>query len=200
MRHPRDMLRDGKIRILFALLVLAVLLPGCGGNRIIINLDVDSFIPEDERSFDYILLPFQDDWEQNSPIEPVETPEGQREIVQLEDMSIRTTVRFDNSNVIGEVQMGFTLDVFVAGHDSVAVFWSEENRLLSLGGTLTGGEITEIEEEVDVASFLGLFQAHDRVYVGLALSLERDAGVGIVDGEALVTRLHLHVEARESLF
>jgi len=91
------------------------------------------------------------------------------------------------------------VDVHLAASDQPLQFWQPENRLVRLQGILNGGEISTLEEVFDAAEFLELFQEHDSLYLGLAFHLEHIDGLGAVQGEAEVTRLHLHVEAKEDM-
>ncbi|MCB1162515.1 hypothetical protein KDL67_07470 [bacterium] len=171
----------------------------CGGNRTTINLDLDSFIDEADRSFTYLVLPGEFS-ETPSPIEEVETPSGLRDALALESLSVDMQLMLDNTNVIGAVNMRARMDVYVAADDDPASFWDTANRLVSLEGTLNGGEVNTLEQVFSADGFLDLFQQHDIVYVGLLFRLDHLSGTGAVDGDALLTRLHLRAVGREDLF
>lgn len=180
----------------------ALLLPlglACGGNRTTINLDLDSFIDEADRSFTYLVLPGEFS-ETPSPIEEVETPSGLRDALALESLTVDIQLVMDNTNVLGSVTMDARMDVYVAADDDPLTFWDAGNRLASLEGRLTGGEVNTLEEVLDVDDFLDLFQEHDTVYLGLLFRLDHVSGTGVVDGDALLTRLHLRAVGKEDLF
>lgn len=175
------------------------LLDGCGGNRIIMNLDLDSFMTAEERSFDYLGVNPGGDFQQRSPVETVTTPEGLKELTQLDRMVIDVVAQLDNREVVGEVDMAVRVDVHLAASDDPAELWAQDALLLSLEGELQGGEISEIAGVFDAESSLDLFQEHDTLYLGLVFNLQHQSGLGVVNGHAEITRLHLRVEAREDL-
>ncbi len=182
------------------LAALGLLLPlACGDNRAIINVDLDSFIAEEDRRFAYLVLP-AGLHTATSPIESVETPAGLRDVATLEGMTADLQIRLDNRAVLGEITMGVQLEVFVAADDDPLHFWDAEHRLAVLSGELRGGNIDFLEERFAAGDFLPLFREHETVYVGLRFALEHRGGTGAIDGEALVTGLDLRIEARESLF
>ncbi len=187
-----------------AILALAVLgpvlaLPGCGGNRIVLNLDLDSFMPLEERSFDYLGVNPGADFQERSGVETVTTLDGLRDLTQLDRMVLDIVVNLDNREVLGEVDMAIQVDVHVAASDRPEDIWSPSARLVSLDGLLQGGRTSEIADVFDAESALDLFRDHDTIYLGLVFNLEHLSGVGVVNGHAEITRLHLRVEGREDL-
>lgn len=181
-----------------AIPALLLLLPGCGGNRVIINLDMDSFMAIEDRQFDYIGINPGGTFTETSPIEPVSTPEGLKELVDLEEMTVDLVVELDNTEAVGEVTLAVRVDVFLAASETN--FYVPANLLVSLEGLLDGGSVSELGDVFDVEDFLTLFQDHDTLYMGLRVQVEHASGLGVINGHAEITRLHLHVEARENLF
>ncbi len=181
------------------MLILGVvfLLSACGGNRIILNLDMDSFMSSEERSFEYLGINPGGDWNNRSPLETITTPEGLKEIAELEEMLVDLKIDLDNSLVAEDVVMNVSLEVYLAS--SQTGIWESQHRFVTLDGNLDGGELSSLEGVFPADEFLDLFQDHDQLYVGLWLHLEHVSGMGIIEGRAELTRLHLHVEARENL-
>ncbi len=174
-----------------------LLLAGCGGNRIILNLDMDSFMSSEERSFEYLGINPGGNWDQRSPIETIATPEGLKEVAELEEMLVDLRIDMDNSQVPLDVSMDVTLEVFLAS--SQTGIWDGQNRFVTLDGQLNGGTVSSLEGIFPADDFLELFQEHDELYIGLWLHLEHQSGMGIIEGTAELTRLHLRVEARENI-
>lgn len=197
MRNPTRNARTPKAIAAFSLALL--LLTACGGNRVILNLDMDSFMPLEERLFEYPLIDPGGSFTHDSSIEPVVTPEGMKDIITLEEMQLDLQVVLDNTDVVGIMSMAVIVDVHLAASSQPAQFWQPANRIARLQGVLTGGEISTLEDVFDAADYLDLFQENDTLYLGLSFHLEHVDGLGMVQGEAEVTRLHLHVEAKENM-
>lgn len=181
----------------------ALLAAACGGNRVIINLDMDSFMPLADRSFEYVLpgVAPGEVFEDRSPIDPLQTPEGLNEALDFESMTLALSLGLDDTTVAGDdVTMDILIRVFLAADDEPAAFWQPANLLVELSGTHTSGTGSVLEDVVDVAGFLELLQENEEVYFGVELRVEQRSGVGLVEGDAVVTRLHLHLEALEDVF
>jgi hypothetical protein len=197
MRKAKNMNRRLVLKALTVSLGAALLLSACGGNRIVLNLDMDSFMSVDERSFEYIGINPGGNWEHRSPLETIATPEGLKEVAELEEMLVDLKIDLDNSQVSAGVAMNVSLEVYLAS--SQTGIWEAQNRFVTLDGNLDGGALSSLEGVFPADDFLELFQSHDQLYVGLWLHLEHVSGMGIIQGTAELTRLHLHVEARENL-
>jgi len=183
-----------------AALLLAV---ACGGNRVIINLDMDSFMPLADRSFAYELpgVAPGEVFEDRSPIDALQTPEGLTEALDFEAMTVALALALDDETVMGSpVTMDIHIQVYLAADDDPVDFWQPANLLVELAGTHTSGTSSVLEGVVDVGDFLELLQENEEVYFGVELRVEQLSGLGLVQGDAVVTRLDLHLEATEDMF
>ena len=192
------------MRLATPLLLAAILLLGCGGNLIFINLDMDSFMPVEDRSFYYILpgvFPGEV-YEEYSPISDIETPEGINEVFDLQAMSLDISVELRDETWSPGVIMNLSIYVYLDDQNDPAGFWQEENRLLSLSGQHIAGVETELSDAIDVADFLELFQENELLYMGVLFTIEQDpaSALGLIEGTAFITELNLHIEAREAMF
>jgi hypothetical protein len=191
-------------RLLRLAIPAAILLAAaCGGNRVIINLDMDSFMPLEDRSFAYELpgVAPGEVFEDQSPIDALQTPEGLNDALDFEAMTVALSLALDDATVMGgDVTMDVSIRVYLAADDDPALFWQPDNLLVELAGLHTSGTTSVLEDVVDVGDFLELMQDNQEIYMGVWLRVEQQSGLGLVQGDAVVTRLHLHLEGREDVF
>jgi hypothetical protein len=157
----------------------------------------------EDRSFDYELpgVAPGEVFEDRSPIDGLQTPEGLNEALDFEAMTAALSLALDDETVMGsDVTMDIRIRVYLAADDDPGTFWQPANLLVELAGMHTSGTTSILEDVVDVGDFLELLQDNEEIFMGVWLRVEQQTGLGLVQGDAVVTRLHLHLEAREDMF
>jgi hypothetical protein len=168
----------------------ALAVPGCGRNRVTVDVDVASFMAPEDLSGPYQVLAGAPTLQFDLPALPI-TMEGTEDLSQAESVEIDAEVRFDNQS--GQGLARFTL--FLAGaeaglYDTPAVAAAEAPlapATASLGAAHVQGD----------ARVLDLFRS-GQMWVGIRWSLQPD-GAAELAGTYTITRLHAKVVTRLDL-
>ncbi|MDP6669998.1 MAG: hypothetical protein QF492_08880 [Candidatus Krumholzibacteria bacterium] len=199
-----------KIKTLLAIptLALMLLVASCGGNRIILNLDLDSFMDEESRTFHYefeipVALP-PDQVDQVPPVseenyEPVTLPAELRDIVNLDVFEFDYRFELSDELLSGDVALEILIEVYLS--ESEEHLWDYSSRLLEIPHDIApGGEAEVLEGSFGGEAFVDLFQNHEEALLGLRFRAKYQGGSGQVEGEVLALQLHAHIEGQESFF
>ena len=174
-----------------AVLALSIAAVGCGNNKVTVDVDVTSFIDENDLTNDYsspVSIPVSIDLE---PIE-VNLLEGSQDFAKAEELSIEMGIRYNNQT--GDGEASFT--VFFADTPE-AVFTTA--AVATVPASLASSSVTNATASFDADTrVLDLF-TQDRVYMGLRFNY-MPSSTDALAGSYTITSLMAHVVSNVEIF
>ena len=164
---------------------------GCGKNRVVLDVDVRSFMKDSDLTRPYLapsLIPISI----RMPAVPINLVEGYKDFGRAEDVAIDVAVRFDNATGTGQGQ--FTL---YFGADSASAYAAPPvariDASLTPGTSSTGTAHIEADQRV-----LDLFTSKQMV-MGIEFSWQPESA-DVLQGTCTVSRIHAHLVSTLDLF
>jgi hypothetical protein len=179
---------------ILAVLALTGILLGCGKNRVLIDVDVTSFISEQELSSTYStggLVP-PDSMTVDSPVIEVVLMEGSQDFVDAEELSIDVGIEYDTQS--GDGDASFT--VFFADSPQ-AVF--NTAPVTTVPAVLVSGGVTNATATFEADQRIIDLFTQERAYMGLRFNYRPASNVAL-QGVYTITNLMAHVVSTIEIF
>lgn len=186
--------RNRRSAVILALLALGVAAWGCGKNRVLIDVDVTSFISDEDLSSTYStggLIP-PDSLTQDSPVIEVVLMEGSQDFVNAEELSIDVDIEYDTDT--GDGDASFTL---YFADTPEAVF--NTAPVTTVPATLISGSVTNATARFEADQRLIDLFTQERAYMGLRFNYKPSTLVAL-EGVYTITNLMAHVVSTIEIF
>ena len=191
--QPRKLNTPSPARLLvLALGVLLVVVPGCGRNRVTVDVDVDSFIDPEDLTGHYNAPAGVPELELDLDPVSVNLVEGFSGVGPAEEMELEVTVSYDN--VSGQGEAHFTLFFAETAEEvfNTPPVGSIDANLVPQA-TTTGTTRIAADQRI-----LGLFE-QERVYMGLRFRWTPET-VAPLEGDYTITSINARVVSTVEFF
>jgi hypothetical protein len=185
-----------KRRHVLTLVILALtgVMLGCGKNRVLIDVDVTSFIAEEDLTSTYstggVIPP--DSMTVDSPVIEVVLLEGSQDFVDAEELSIDVGIEYDTES--GDGDASFT--VYFADTPEM-VFQTEP--VTTVPATLISGSVTSATATFEADQRVIDLFTQERAYMGLRFNYRPTNSVAL-EGIYSITNLTAHVVSTIEIF